>query len=103
MFDLPETITYWRKSGNDGLGGFTWSAPVSAPGRIAYSQRKFTDINGDDKMSSAVCYTEAGIQTGDMVYFGETTSPTPLPDANDVRLSTNTPSGAGTLKKAWFA
>jgi len=108
MFPLPEQVTIWLRTGSDGLGGITWSAPVTYDARIAYSQQKFTDINGDTVVSSAVCYTEAPVtaeQLRDGVYawFGESTAVAPPAAADDVRALSHTPSGAGDLRKLWFA
>jgi len=103
-FPLPEKITVWNAVGNDGLGGMSWSAPVVYSARIAYVQKKFTDSNGDTIVSTAVCYAYAPeLVAGSMVFFGETTSPTPVTDSNDVRALSFTPTGGGTLRKAWFA
>lgn len=104
MFTLPEKITVWNAATEDGLGGKTWSGPFVYPARIAFTQKKFTDKNGDSKMSTAVCYSKgAGLLIGAMVLFGESTDAAPPSSANDVRALSQTPSGAGDLKKAWFA
>lgn len=108
-FPLPEKITLWRVIGNDGLGGKTYSAPETHAARMAYSQQRFTDINGDDAVSTAVCYTKASIsreevQRGIYVLLGEiSTEAEPPREANDVRGRSQTPSGAGELSKLWFA
>jgi len=104
MFDLPETITVWAKSANDGFGGFTWSAPATYDARIAHKQDKFVDDQGNQLISSAVCYSEgAALAAGVLVYFGTSTDLSPPATANDVRALSQTPSGAGDLKKCWFA
>lgn len=108
MLPLPERITVWKRANTDGLGGSSWSAPAVWPARIAYSQRRFTDINGDDATSTAVCYAQAPVtrqevQQGVYVLFGESTAVNPPDDANDVRALSYTPSGAGELRKFWFA
>lgn len=109
MFDLPETVTLWRRTGGDGFGWSTWSAPEEHAARIAYSQQKFTDINGDTAVSSAVCYLHADIsqqelRDGVVVLLGQASvDPGPPAAADDVRAMSTTPSGAGTLRKLWFA
>jgi hypothetical protein len=109
VFALPEVVTVWKRTGNDGLGGLTWSDPVTWPARIAYSQQRFTDLNGDQVVSSAVCYTEAPItprelRDGVRVLLGAVSGAVvPPAEADDIRAVSNTPSGAGALRKFWFA
>lgn len=103
MFALPETITRWRKAGNDGFGRAVWSEPVSYPARIAYRAQEFTDSNGDRQVSTAMAYTEGDVKLADYIVFGASTAISPPPDANDIKSVSQTPSGAGPLKKAWFA
>lgn len=103
MFDYPETITVWNAATNDGVGRKTW-ARFSYPARIAYKQQKFTDKNGDTAMSTAVCYSDgANLTIDSKVLFGESTAAAPPSGANDVRALSQIPSGAGDMKKAWFA
>lgn len=101
MFDLPEKITIWRETGNDGFGGLTFSAPVVLDARIAFKQEKFTDINGDTSISTAVVYTDGDMQLEDKVFFGVSTDPTPVAAANDVRALSSIPSGTD-MSKGWF-
>lgn len=103
MFPLPESITVWRPIGDDGLGGVTWSDPAIHPARTAFSQREFTDLNGDRKISTAVAYTQGDAQISDYVLFGASAAVSPPPAARDVRATSQTPSGAGDLKKLWFS
>ena len=104
MFDLPEIITVWNKGANDGFGGITWTTPAQYPARIAYKSEKFTDTNGDQLLSTAVCYTEGtDVNTDSVVLFGESFSATPDDEADDVRQASQTPSGAGPMKKLWFS
>ena len=102
MFDLPEKITYWREADNDGFGGKTWNGPNVLNARIAYKQEKFTNINGDIEISTAVVYTDGDLQVDDKVFFGESTDTEPTQNSNDVRALSATPSGT-TLKKGWFS
>ena len=102
MFDLPETVTYWKFLGSDGLGGSSWGAPTTTASRIAYKQERFTDANGNDSISKAVCYVDIELIDGDYVFFGVTTDLAPNSESNDVRAYAVTPSGAGSLRKLWF-
>ena len=101
MFSLPEKITVWRETANDGFGGITWSAPSVLDARIAYKQEKFTDGNGDDSVSTAVVYTDGDMLLNDKVYFGTSVELSPVAAANDVRALASTPSGTN-LVKGWF-
>ena len=102
MFDLPEKITIWNKGKNSGYGENTWDGPYIVDARIAFRQEKFTDANGDTRMSKAVCYTESELlNTKSVVYLGASTEESPITEADDVRSMSSTPSGTG-LRKAWF-
>ena len=104
MFDMPEQITVWNIIGNSGFGDKTYSLPVVYPSRQALKSEKFTDANGDQLMSVAVSYTNGSdVKIGSLVYFGESIDPTPVSEANDVRLISQTPSASGDIKKLWFA
>jgi hypothetical protein len=100
-FDLPEKITIWNIASNDGLGNFTYTVSIEAA-RIALKQEKFTDKNGDQKISVAVCYANSpNLKLDSKVYFGESASATPISAANDVRAFAAIPSGTN-LKRALF-
>ena len=102
MFELPETITIWNKTANDGFGGFTWSTPVKRDARHADKQEQFRDINGNLTMSSRVVYSEATeLAVGSMVLVGGSSLASPTADAEEVRAISSTPSGTN-LKKAWL-
>lgn len=104
MFDLPEFVTIWNEQSNDGGGGLTFTDPVTVPSRQALKQEKFTDVNGDQRMSTAVCYSdEVTLKIGSMVFFGKSKDSTPPAGANDVRAISQVPSGSGDLKKCWFS
>lgn len=102
-FCLPEKVTIWNKSSNDGFGGSTWTAPLVVDARIALKREKITDENGDDYMSKAVFYCgEITLTAKSKVLLGISSLLAPPEDADDVRAITQTPSGAGDLKKAWL-
>ena len=105
MFDLPEKITIWieTESSGDGLGGKCFFDPVIVDARFAIKQEKFTDINGDQKLSSSVCYSESEFFiVGALVFLGESAEINPVKGAKDIRALSEIPS-ATTLKKGWFA
>lgn len=103
MFNLPEKITVWNEIANDGHGGKTFSAPVVYPSRHALTQKKFTDKNGDERMSTAVAYSEgADLGIDSWVFFGVSSDPSPPSEANDVRSISEIPSAID-MKKVWFS
>jgi hypothetical protein len=103
MFDLPDTITIWsKKASGDGLGGSGYDGPDVVSARYALKQEKFTDINGDQRISKAVCYSDSDkLVLGALVFLGTSTELNPVSLADDVRSLSATPS-ATTMKKAWF-
>lgn len=102
-FDLPEKVTIWNQTANDGHGGSTWSAPIVTDARIAFKREKITDENGDNYFSKAVFYcSEISLTADSKAFLGESAELSPPQEADDVIVMTNTPSGAGGLKKAWL-
>ena len=100
MIDLIEDLTIWAVS-RDRYGTATYTRNA-AKGRIAHKQEKFTDKNGDQQISKAVCYSDSEYMTGNsIVFFGVSTSDEPDQESNDVRALSFTPSYTN-LKKAWF-
>ena len=102
-FPLPEKLSIWTPATNDGFGGITWNGPFVVASRQALRQEKFTDINGDQQISKAVCYSESEQLTtlGARLIFGESSAIEPPADADDVRAFAAIPSGTN-LKKAWL-
>ncbi len=103
MFDLPEKCTVWNAGSNDGFGGISWLGPYVIDCRIAHKAQTFTDINGDQVVSTSVMYANSDlINPKSQVFFGESLSPTPIEKSNDVRQTSRIPSGTN-LAKHWFA
>lgn len=104
MFDLPDKITIWNIVSDDGFGVITWSSPVTVAARIAKVQQKFTDQNGDQVMSTAVCYSEgATLAIDSRVFFGTSLEAAPVDAANDVRALFEIPTDISDMKKVWFS
>lgn len=102
MFSLPDKITYWKNNGSDGLGGTNWGTPVTVDSRNARKQEKFTDSSGNDAISSSVTYTYADVAELDFVQLGVSAEVVPPSTAYMVAAVSQTPSGAGDLKKLWL-
>lgn len=101
--DLPDTITIWIETESDSLGGKCYADPKIVDARFALKQEKFTDINGDQRLSSAVCYSESEFFIiGALVFLGESSEINPVKGAKDIRALSAIPS-ATTMKKGWFA
>ena len=99
---LPETITIWTPTGNDGFGGIGYSGPTVVSARHADKIEKFTDANGDQQISKAVVYSRStALRAGAVVYLGESVSPLPVPGSDDVRAVVSIPSGTS-MVKAWL-
>ena len=102
MFDLPEKITIWSIATEDGLGGRTYSGPFVVDGRFALKQEKFTDINGNQQISKAVCYSRSDkFIAGAYVLLAESAAIEPPAEADDIRALAATPSVTD-MRKAWF-
>lgn len=103
MFDLPDIVTIWPPGINNGFGEEP-GEPVEAAARIAYKNQKITDFNGDDAVSKAVFYCESpALVEGAIVLLGSSNLvPVPPDEADDVIQITQTPTGAGAMKKGWM-
>ena len=101
MFSYPEDATVWNEATRDAYGRKTWTR-TEIKCRIAYKQEKFTDSNGDQTISKAVCYSDnAALALDAKIYFGVSVSVDPVDGADDIRAISATPS-ATTARKAWL-
>lgn len=69
--DLPEIITYWLPTGNNGTGGKTWSAGVATPARVARVSRGATDQQGKTVTFNDAVYAETEIPVGAYIFLGD--------------------------------
>lgn len=100
---LDQTVTVWERTGEDGMGGYTFSAPVLVKAQYALVNERFRDSNGDDVMSNAVVYTLHPIQADNhMVFFGESSDNQPPSEAEEIRSVKMNPSMTGDLRKGWI-
>ncbi len=84
--ELPQKITYWKKTANDGYGGFTWSAPVSPDARIANKTERFMNEEGRELISKKVVYCrDSNITPGSVFVEGESTDATPPASTEEVK------------------
>lgn len=94
MFDLPETVTVWNKTGGGGYAGYSWSAPVAIKARYAFRNQKVVDRNGADTTSSSVVYFNSKVVGIDSkILLSESLATEPPTDARDVINFAATPSG----------
>jgi len=69
--ELPETITYWLVTGNNGTGGLTWAAGVAIPARVARVSRGVVDREGKTTIFSDAVYAETDIPIGAYIFLGD--------------------------------
>lgn len=100
MFSLPEKITVWNQTADDGFGGKTWSRSIYNS-RHAFKSEQFRDSQGQLTVSKAVVYTENTVSIGDRVFIGESTSSTPVQAAEVVRGLSSVASFTN-MKKVWL-
>lgn len=97
---LPQTMTVWKKIGNDGAGGSSWAEPIAVPCRSADYIEEMKTPEGKIFTSERVYYTEQQIDLGDYVTLNDLTAlPTPSDDALEVRFVAHNPT-MSTLYKA---
>ena len=102
MFDLPEKVTVWTETSNDGEGNRTYAHEI-ANARHADIQKMITDKHGKSYMSKAAIYLRSDtVSLKSIVKMGGTEALTPPDDADEVMQLANTPSGAGNLFKLWL-
>ena len=89
---LPQTITIWRPTGNDGAGGNTWAAPVAVPGRSADFIEQVKTAEGKVFTSKRVFYTEQDIELGDYIVVSDKSAlPAPSDNALEVKFVSHNP------------
>lgn len=98
--NLNQKITLWRVIGENGSGGYLYSAPTVVDGKFALTNETFINEGGESAISKAVFYTEESfIANESYVFFGESAELTPPEDADLVRAVKQNPSMFGELRK----
>lgn len=85
-FKLPETVTVWTPSGNDGFGGVTWIR-TETKARTARRTDRVRDDNGDMIDVKLAVYTRVLIGVKSFVAKGSIADLTPPSTAYEVRVS----------------
>lgn len=70
-FRLPQKITYWLKTGNNGTGGGTYDAGVVVAARIATVDEQVFTGEGKQVMARKAVYTRVNIPTGSQIIEAE--------------------------------
>lgn len=71
---LKHTITYWRVTGSDGYGGYTFATPITIKARWEDSQEKFISTDGEESVSRAVVFIDRSVTVGDYLAEGDFTT-----------------------------
>jgi hypothetical protein len=100
---LNQKITLWEYLGEDGTGGYSFSAPITVDAKFAEVNQRFRNSQGDDVMSKAVVYTTERITVNKThIYFGESNALQPPIDSEIIRAVKTNPSMYGDLSKGWI-
>lgn len=78
-------ITFWKNTGSDGFGGFTYDSPIMFEGRWQEESVIFTSFSGEQRASRSVVYVDYDVEEGDFLAEGDYTdyaAPTDVPDSN---------------------
>ncbi len=68
-----QDLVYWGTPVHGGLGGDTFATPVEIKGRWEDAQKKFTDSNGNEIVSSSVVYLGQDVDIGGWLFRGKLT------------------------------
>lgn len=68
--DMNQTATYWSPGANDGLGGFSFGAPIQIACRWQNTAVLFKDTQGKDVVSSAVVYPDRPLLAAGWIFLG---------------------------------
>lgn len=103
---LNQMTTYWGAPAGDGRGGFTYAAPATKLRRWQDIQEIFTDVDGEEKLSTAIVYDDTDMDMNGSLFLGTSavTDPMAVSGARKIRAkgsSTNV-SGRQTLYKFWL-
>lgn len=81
-----QPVTYWGAPLPNGLGGFSFDAPIILQTRWEESQQEFTLQNGDLTVSKAVVYVKQDVDLQGYLYLGETLELDPMIVSNAFKI-----------------
>ena len=67
---LNQTLVYWKKTGNDGEGGFEYATPEDLNGRCEFKVEQVLSALGEEKVSRARVFLEQEVEEGGYLYLG---------------------------------
>lgn len=70
-FSLPQKITYWLKTGNNGTGGSSYAAGVVTDARIADTDDLIFTSEGKQVMARKAVYTRVRVPAGSQIIEAE--------------------------------
>ena len=85
---LREDVTFWANEGSNGVGGFTFAAPVILKGRWEDKTELIRDATGREVVSASRVFLKDDVEMEDYLARGDlttTTDPTTLAAAFRVR------------------
>ncbi len=71
--NLKQTITHWVST-PDGVGGFSFAAPVTMLGRWSEKNELFRDMDGDEIVSQVTALLEEDVAITDYIALGDQTA-----------------------------
>lgn len=94
---LPMSITLWLNPVPTGNGAYSFSSPITVPGRYEEKQVLFRDAQGREVLSQAIVYSETDFQVGAYVFNGTSAVANPLEvaGAKEIRQIGKSPSVSG--------
>jgi len=97
--NLNQTAVYWGTPTSNGIGGFTYAAPVEISCRWVEKREVITDQNGDEIVSNAQVQVSQNVDEQGKLYLGtlddldsdEESDPITIEDAFTIRKFDKTP------------
>jgi hypothetical protein len=87
---LNERVTIWSAVDN-GMGGYSYSAPRPAMCRWEEKAEMFRNARGDEQISRAIVYLDVDAAAGDWIYRGESDDPTPPIGSLEIQMYGKSP------------
>lgn len=86
--NMHQTMTYWKRTGEDKFGKPTFDAPVTVKCRWEHKIEAIRDKRGEEFVTRSRIYCTRAIDLDGYVYLGTSTAtaPTTLEDASEIRM-----------------